>query len=532
MGPQSHPTDAELDALARGAVAPARLQLLQDHVGTCGACRVALAGARADAPDETILELSMVSISGPSLAQTSHERFGPPAALLGEIVGDYIIEQLLGRGGMGLVYRARHRLIGKVVAIKVLRGELADEPRHDGSLLTEARSAALVEHESIVHIFDVGHLADGRQYLVMEYLAGEPLSAILKREGALPLPQVLDIVDRVLSALEAAHEAGIIHRDLKPSNLFVNRSRDGALSVKLLDFGLARQQRNDRGGTGTHGLAIGSPGYMSPEQILAKNVDQRTDLYALGVLFYELVTGVRPFHAKTVLELMRQHLEQPPPPPRTRKPDLPPAVEHLILELLEKRADRRPASAALVRSAVRWLRAPIAQAPAGPPPPLLVPRRRWWPLALTVATLLVSGGFAALWATRRPIEAPTTALPEAPVAERTAVAASPPPETPTVPEVAPQPQPPVDAGVVEAPVPRPSLARPTTPVRRVEPSLAERAEGLRRKVVARAPKGEEPDPMALMLLDRAQSAAGSAKTPSDRQKVEKMLKDIERNYLK
>ncbi len=218
-----------------------------------------------------------------------------PGALIGMDVGGYVVEAELGRGGMGVVYAATHPMIGKRAAIKILRSSLSKDPATVERFLQEARSVNQIGHPNIVDIFAFGTLPDGRNYLVMDLLQGEPLRKRVKR-SAVSVHEAIQLLDEIASALAAAHEKGFIHRDLKPDNVYLveNPSRT---EVKLLDFGLAKLMPTatiDRAYRTATGAQIGTPDYMSPEQLRGTGVDHRTDIYALGIMAFEILTRSRP----------------------------------------------------------------------------------------------------------------------------------------------------------------------------------------------------------------------------------------------
>ncbi|MEM9493967.1 MAG: serine/threonine-protein kinase, partial [Myxococcota bacterium] len=211
------------------------------------------------------------------------------------MVGSYRIARKLGQGGMGTVYMAVHPDIGSRVALKVLSRDCAGSPELVERFFTEARAVNLIRHESIINILDLAVLDDGRPYIVMEYLSGASLGDIIKQQGALPLGGTARLAGEVLDALGAAHATPIVHRDLKPDNIFV--SPQGR--AKVLDFGIAklRPELSGRGGPTQTGSIMGTPQYMSPEQAMARGVDTRTDIYAMGIILFEAATGRRPFEA-------------------------------------------------------------------------------------------------------------------------------------------------------------------------------------------------------------------------------------------
>ncbi|GMV19376.1 MAG: hypothetical protein AMXMBFR56_76000 [Polyangiaceae bacterium] len=254
--------------------------------------------------------------------------------LLGQMVGSYRITRLLGKGGMGSVYKGVHPGIGSRVAIKFLSQECSQHPALVERFFAEAKAVNLIRHDNIVSVSDLAETADKRPYIVMELLDGLPLSAYMKRFGGLPLGSLCRVVMEVLDGLGAAHQQQIVHRDLKPDNVFVLESG----RVKILDFGIAKL-RPDQGGVSDAtrtGSLLGTPQYMSPEQAMGQHVDQRADLYAAGVILFEGATGQRPFPAQTLYELLKAHVEQMPPAPSLLRPDIPPALETVLLHALQK----------------------------------------------------------------------------------------------------------------------------------------------------------------------------------------------------
>lgn len=262
---------------------------------------------------------------------------------IGPAVKDYRLTGRLGAGAMGEVYEGVHVLIGKRVAVKVLRAGAQDALNSAQRLIEEARAVNVVSHPGIVDIFDAGMLGDGRPYLVMERLEGTSLHEHLKANGALPLREVFHLLAGVLEPLAAAHRAGVIHRDLKPSNVFLCDAPSGLPRVKLLDFGVAR--RAGRTEALTQPLTtLGSLGFMGPEH-LAGEVEPASDLYSVGCLAYQLVTGRPVFDVRSPNELATQHLEVRPIAPRVHRADTPLELDAWILWLLEKEPAERPSSA-------------------------------------------------------------------------------------------------------------------------------------------------------------------------------------------
>lgn len=260
--------------------------------------------------------------------------------------GKYQIVSRLGAGGMGAVYKAHHLLLGRDVAVKVLKTEVLSDSRSAERFRREAQAAARIEHANAVTIYDFGISADGNAYLVMELLRGTSLRDILDRDGRLPLDRAVEIFVNVCAGIDRAHQLGVVHRDIKPDNIMVDERPDGSVQVKVVDFGIAMLQ--DMGAasrlTGT-GMVLGTANYMSPEHCRGDEMDARSDIYALGVTLFEMLTGRVPFSASIPSAVIVAHVNEPPPWPRVLRPDLPPAVERVVLDALAKRPDDRPRTA-------------------------------------------------------------------------------------------------------------------------------------------------------------------------------------------
>ncbi|MCP3138841.1 protein kinase domain-containing protein [Pyxidicoccus xibeiensis] len=280
--------------------------------------------------------------------------------LVGTRLGSFRLMRRLGRGGMGSVYLGEHVSIGSRVAVKVLHEHLAMYPELVQRFHAEARAVNLIGHENIVSIFDMD-AAPPRPYLIMEYLEGAPLSAWVGTP--LPAAGVVSVLAQVCDALQAAHARGIIHRDLKPDNVFLVRRGRSMPFVKVLDFGIAKLA--DARMPQTHaGIIVGTPEYMAPEQSLGRRLDGRADLYAVGVIAYQLVTGKLPFDDEGLTAQLVAHQMRPPPPPRSVHPGVPAAVERVILRALAKAPEERYPTASALRAALQAALAEENRAPA------------------------------------------------------------------------------------------------------------------------------------------------------------------------
>ncbi len=270
--------------------------------------------------------------------------------LLGERIGSWRVASLLGAGGMGRVYKAVQPEIGARVAIKVLKREAAADPDLVERFFNEARAVNVIRHDSIVDVIDLGRLPDGAPYIVMEFLEGASLNALLRRPGRLPLGTFARWMAEALDALAAAHAKDIVHRDLKPDNVFVSPTG----RVTVLDFGIAKLGglAGLVAGTTQTGSLLGTPAYMAPEQARSQPVDPRADLYAMGVILFEGATGQQPFTAASLYELLDLHVKTAPPSPRALEPTLPEAVEAVILRALAKDPADRFASALAMKTAL------------------------------------------------------------------------------------------------------------------------------------------------------------------------------------
>ena len=258
---------------------------------------------------------------------------------LGKVVaGRYRLESRLGEGGMGVVYRARHVLIDRVVALKLIRPDLRGETHLRAWMVREARAANRVDHAHIVDIHDVGETEDGELYLVMEYLVGESLSSQIAK-GPMPIPRAVDILEQMCAALARAHDLGVVHRDLKSDNIMLTTRGGRKDFVKILDFGLAALARDPR--LAPKGAVFGTPEYMSPEQARGEDAIAASDLYALGILFFEMLTGRLPFRSGDREELLELQRTGRPSSPRRYRGEIPEHAERIVLKLLEKKPEDR-----------------------------------------------------------------------------------------------------------------------------------------------------------------------------------------------
>ncbi len=258
------------------------------------------------------------------------------------LLGKYRVERVLGQGGMGIVVAARHIELGELFAIKLLLPSTLVHAEVVERFVREARATARLKSDHVARVHDVGRLETGAPYMVMEHLDGNDLKAIVRKQGALPITDVVTYVLQACDAIAEAHALGLVHRDLKPANLFLIRRSNGSESVKVLDFGISKQTGTEEVELTATGAILGSPMYMSPEQIAkSKSVDARTDIWAMGVVLYELLTGHGPFRAKTVLELAAQVLQEEPASPRTIRPEISEALESIVIRCLQKKAAQR-----------------------------------------------------------------------------------------------------------------------------------------------------------------------------------------------
>ena len=289
----------------------------------------------------------------------------PPPDLVGTVLaGRYKVISVIGDGGMGRVYLGEHVTLRKKIAIKVLKQEFCHDRTNVERFLQEARAASMIRHENIVDIIDFGEVPGGSVFFVMELLDGSDLADMIKELGRLPWLRTRNVLLQVVRALRAAHESGIIHRDMKPGNVFLTKRSSVADYVKVLDFGIAKVDDQNTGLTRT-GAVFGTAGYMAPEQACGDPVDGRTDVYAVGCMMYEMLTGNTPFPGNNFMRVLTQHLNEPPRPPREAYPDadISEEVEIIILTALQKRPEDRFQDMGALEQAIAQANGEVATVP-------------------------------------------------------------------------------------------------------------------------------------------------------------------------
>jgi eukaryotic-like serine/threonine-protein kinase len=269
--------------------------------------------------------------------------------MLGKRIGsNFRLEELLGRGAMGTIFKATQLSLGKSVVIKLLHKHLAGSTSQTKRFEQEARAASLVSHPNVIQIIDFGHADDGSLYIAMEYVPGVDLAELLFNSFPIDHRRVIKVTEQICYALDEAHACGVLHRDLKPENIMVCDRRNMTDFVKVLDFGIAKLQ-DEVGGIDAYktaaGVVCGTPEYMSPEQARGEELDGRTDLYALGILLFQLLTYKLPFDGETALAVVSKQLSDPPPRPKDLVSDIPEGLNALVLGLMAKDRRHRPQSA-------------------------------------------------------------------------------------------------------------------------------------------------------------------------------------------
>jgi tetratricopeptide (TPR) repeat protein len=382
LSAMTHPTSQQLDAFGRGEVAEPEAATIEEHLAVCVECQTQLDQASSDDPLMVLLR---------SAAENSPDAGRPVRSH--SIPTGYDLIESLGRGGMGVVYKARQRALGRVVALKRIAAGIDAESSELTRFQTEAEAAARLKHPNIVAVFDVGE-QDGAPYLAMELVDGGSLADRLKSRP-IPHREAADLAMTLARAVQHAHDSGVVHRDLKPANILL--AKDG--TPKIADFGLAKRLDASAAQTGS-GALLGTPQYMAPEQALGHHAGPAADIYSLGAILYECLTSHPPFQAATPLEALEQIRSLDPPSPRGLRPELPRDLETICLKCLEKEPARRYSSAAaLADDLARYLCSePILARPISPRERVAkwVKRRPYQAALAAVAALAVVGAFAGL----------------------------------------------------------------------------------------------------------------------------------------
>ena len=294
-------------------------------------------------PVDSATAIAVASTIGPDA------KSGPPSLdlavekVVGEQFGKYVVDELIGRGGMGAVYRVTHSELGNKFALKIMDARIVASVEAHQRFLREARAAARIDHPNVIRVFDHARHTLFGSYLVMELLSGTPLDHVLAKEKQLDEARAIDLALQMCDALGAAHEQGIVHRDLKPANVFLVKVR-GAETVKVMDFGVAKVAADPATLLTRPGSVIGTPLYMSPEQWDNAEIDARSDIYSFGVVLYEMLTGQLPIRGSGITEVAKNLATKEPTKPSTYRPGLSPALERIVLRCLEKKAEDRYAS--------------------------------------------------------------------------------------------------------------------------------------------------------------------------------------------
>jgi serine/threonine-protein kinase len=328
-------------------------------------------------------------------------------ALIGRTVaGRFKVEELIGQGGMGKVYRARHLALDRLVCLKMLKPALHEDATVVSRFEREALAASRLDHPNSIQVLDFGrNQADGSLYLVMEYVQGKDLKAVLRDEWPVREDRLCHILAQVLDALAEAHANNVIHRDLKPENIMVEQRRDHPDFVKVLDFGIAKILGSDLPPLTHADVVCGTPHYMAPEQATGGMLDARSDLYAVGIILYQMTTSHLPFDGANSMEVLTRQVREAPLPPRKRQPSAPISdrLESLILRALAKDPAQRPQSAREFRELLLAVPRPAVSAPRSPPAKLAAPIAPAQPsvsratLAGAIAALTLLAGLATWW---------------------------------------------------------------------------------------------------------------------------------------
>ncbi len=380
---------------------------------------------------------------------------------IGQVVDEkFRVESLLGQGGMGRVYKATHLTLYRPVVLKMLHKGLTSDPSVVGRFHREARAASRLVNPHAIQVLDFGVAKDGTLFMAMEYLPGRDLGAILAKEGTLPEERIVRLGSQILEALGEAHARGVIHRDLKPENVMVEDRRNEPDHATVLDFGIAKiSDPGPEGKLTQAGLVCGTPQYMSPEQARGLELDARSDLYAVGVILYQMATGRLPFESDTAVGYLTKHIAEPPAPMRERRPglDISPRLEALVGKALAKDPAARPQTADAMRAELLACGREAASAPArretarAAPAATAAPSPRRSRLAgpIVLAAVLASAGVG-IWAALRrpaPTQGPLTPSVASPEGERSRGASTPTPgeasgAAPSTEEPAPSEEPP------------------------------------------------------------------------------------------
>jgi serine/threonine protein kinase/HAMP domain-containing protein len=308
-----------------------------------------------------------------------------------QVVGRYQIQQELGQGGMALVYKAYDPNIDRTLAIKILREERCVDNEYRNRFLREAKAAGNLSHANIVTIYDVGEYAN-RPYIVMELLQGTPLDEIMKAGRTFSMEDVIQIGIQLASALDYAHRNGVVHRDIKPSNIVCSMVGDKVQNIKITDFGIAHVEDTSLTHQTQMGEVLGTPQYMSPEQVLGQKVDGRSDLFSVGVILYQLLTGQKPFKGDTVATLLFQIATEDPTPVEKLTPDIPVALRQVVDKLLKKQADKRYQTGAELADALKRVLRHVQEKAHGRGEQRIIPIRVKWTviMALVVAITMIA----------------------------------------------------------------------------------------------------------------------------------------------